>query len=186
MRQLVVFETISLDGYFAKLDGDLSWAHKQQTDPEWDEFVANNASGQGTLMFGRVTYEMMLSYWPTPQAAKDRPVVAENMNKRPKVVFSRTLGSSPWINTTVSDDVVGTVRRMKSESGDGMTVLGSGMIVSQLAKAGLIDEMQIVVAPVVLGEGKSLFAGAGQKDLKLARSRSFKNGNTFLVYEPTS
>ena len=66
MRKLIVFNSVSLDGYFTDRKGDMSWAHKQ--DKEWNDFVAENASGEGELVFGRVTYEMMVSYWPTSQA----------------------------------------------------------------------------------------------------------------------
>ncbi len=184
MRKLVVFETVSLDGYFAGPNGDLSWAHGNDDD-EWNEFVANNASGDdGPLLFGRVTYEMMVSYWPTPKAAQDMPKVAEKMNSRPKAVFSKTLTASPWNNTKITHDAVSAVRQMKTEPGENMVVLGSGKIVSQLAGAGLIDELQIVVVPVILGDGKKLFDDVNQKDLKLINTRTFKNGNLFMRYEP--
>jgi dihydrofolate reductase len=89
MRKVVAFESVSLDGYFADVNGDMSWAHKQ--DAEWNAFVGGNASGGGALLFGRVTYELMASFWPTPAAMERAPVVAEGMNNMPKVVFSRTL-----------------------------------------------------------------------------------------------
>ena len=87
MRKLVAFNNVTLDGYFADMNGDTSWAHKD--DAEWNAFVAENAMGGGTLLFGRITYEMMASYWPTPHAAKNNPIVAERMNQLPKVAFSR-------------------------------------------------------------------------------------------------
>ena len=183
MRKLTVFETVSLDGYFAGPNGDLSWAH-QNDDPEWNEFVSNNASGDGPLLFGRVTYEMMISYWPTHKAKEDMPKVAEGMNSRPKIVFSKSLKSSPWNNTTIENDAVEAVRKQKSESSGGMTVLGSGTIVSQLASAGLIDELQLVVGPVILGKGRKLFDGVDQKKLKLTNTRTFRNGNILMCYEP--
>lgn len=82
---------VSLDGYFVNGNGDMSWAHKPSDDAEWNAFVAENASGGGDLVFGRITYELMTNYWPTPLAAKNAPVVAERMNNLHKVVFSRTL-----------------------------------------------------------------------------------------------
>lgn len=184
MRKVVVFETVSLDGYFAGPNGDLNWAHRND-DAEWNEFVSNNAGGgDGPLLFGRVTYEMMVSFWPKPQAAQAMPKVAEGMNSRPKIVFSRTLADSSWNNTRISNDAVSEVRRLKSEPGENMVVLGSGQIVTQLASAGLIDELQIVVGPVILGDGKKLFDGVNQKDLTLTSTRTFKNGNIFMCYEP--
>ena len=79
MQKLLVFNQVTLDGYFSGPNGDLSWAHKQ--DPEWDKFVADNAKGGGTLLFGRVTYEMMVAFWPTPEAAK--PKVYSRATARP-------------------------------------------------------------------------------------------------------
>lgn len=183
MRRLMVFNSVTLDGYFAGPDGDLSWAHKD--DPEWNAFVAGNAGGGGELLFGRVTYELMASYWPTPMAMQNSPEVAKGMNEMPKVVFSRTLDAVPWQNTRlVKGDMVSEVRRMKQATGDGMVILGSGSIVSQLAQAGLIDEFQLVVNPIVLGQGKPLFQGM-TRPLPLERTavRSFANGNVLLTYQ---
>jgi len=185
MRRLTVFNQITLDGFFSGPGGDISWGKKNAKDPEWHAFVQENAVGGGTLLFGRKTYEMMASWWPTAQAAKDDPVVAERMNNLPKVVFSRTLGRAEWNNTTVvKDDPAAAVRRMKKESGGGLAVLGSGSIVSLLAGEGLIDEYQIVVNPVVIGTGRTLFEGVrGKLDLKHTRTRAFNNGNVLLCYE---
>jgi dihydrofolate reductase len=138
------------------------------------------------LLFGRTTYEMMAAWWPTPMAAKAMPEVAARMNAMPKLVFSRTMGSTDWTNTTlVKDDLIRTVRRMKNETGPDMAILGSGSIVAQLAGAGLIDTFQVVVNPVALGAGKSLFSGLGKRlDLVLTNTRVFGNGSVVLWYAP--
>ena len=184
MRKLVVFNNVTLDGYFADRNGDMSWAHKH--DAEWNAFVGSNASGQGVLLFGRVTYELMARFWPTPAAMERAPVVAEGMNNMPKLVFSRTLEKASWQNTTlVKGDLAAEVRKLKQQPGPDMVILGSGSIVSQLAQAGLIDEFQIVVNPIVLGNGKTLFDGVKEKlTLKLINTRAFGNGNVVLYYEP--
>jgi dihydrofolate reductase len=105
MRKLVVFNMVSLDGYFVDASGDMSWAHKH--DEEWNTFVGGNASGNGMLLFGRVTYDMMAGYWPSPMALQNSPVVAKGMNAMPKIVFSRTLDKASWNNTTLlKGDVV--------------------------------------------------------------------------------
>lgn len=186
MRRVTVFNSTSLDGYFTDANNDMSFAHNPVPDPEWDAFVAGNASGGGTLLFGRLTYELMLKFWPTPLAAQQMPVVAERMNNLSKVVFSRTLDQATWNNTRlVKDDLPGTIRKMKNESGTDMAVLGSGSIVSQLSQHGLIDEYQVVVIPVVLGQGRTMFPDTGGKlPLKLVKSLSFTNGNVLLCYEP--
>lgn len=185
MRTLSAFNSVSLDGYFVDARGDMSWAH-QGADAEWSEFVLGNAKSGGTLVFGRVTYQMMASYWPSPMAKKSDPVVAERMSGLPKVVFSRTLKDASWRNTTlVKDDMAGAIKRMKKEPGEGMVILGSGTIVAQLTQEKLIDEYQIVVIPVVLGGGRTMFEGVTDKlRFKLTRSRTFRNGNAMLCYQP--
>jgi dihydrofolate reductase len=186
MRKLITFNNVTLDGYFTDKNGDMSWAHQSGNDPEWQAFVEENSKGGGVLLFGRVTYEMMASYWPTPMAAQQMPVVAERMNSLPKIVFSRTLEKAFWSNTRlIKGDPASEVRKLKQEPGVGLVILGSGSIVSQLAQERLIDEYQIVVHPIVLGKGRTLFETVKDKlTLKLTKSRAFGNGNVLLCYEP--
>lgn len=188
MRKLIVFNHVSLDGYFVDQNGEMNWAHADQQDMEWNEFVNGNASGGGTLVFGRVTYEMMASFWPTPVATQMMPVVAERMNNLPKIVFSRKMAKATWNNTTlIKGNLVEEMRKLKEAPGDGMAIMGSGTIVAQLAQAGLIDEYQLVVNPIVLGQGRTLFNGLSAKlSLKLTQSRTFSNGNVFLCYAPST
>jgi dihydrofolate reductase len=184
MRKLVAFESVSLDGFYKDAGGDMSWAHRQ--DPEWNAFVAGNASGDGALLFGRVTYEMMAGFWPTPTAKEMAPAVADGMNRMTKYVCSRTLKSASWENTRLlSGDAVAQVSRLKDERGPDVAILGSGSLVSSLVQAGLIDELQVVVCPIVLGRGDSLFASVERRiPLKLTSTRAFSNGNVVLYYEP--
>jgi len=187
MAKLSAFNNISLDGYFSGKNGEFSWA-KSHMDPEFNAFVAGNSQLGGTIVLGRVTYELMASYWPTTQAMKNDPVVADGMNKASKLVFSRTLSSAPWNNTRlVKSDPVEEIRRLKKESAADMVILGSGSIVSQLAQAGLIDEFQIVMNPVILGAGRTMFDGLTRSvGLKLTKNRIFPSGNAFLCYEPAA
>jgi dihydrofolate reductase len=184
MRKLVVFNMVSLDGFFVDGQGDMSWAHKN--DAEWNAFVNENASGNGVLVFGRITYELMASYWPTPMALKNSPVVAKGMNDMPKIVFSRTLDNASWSNTKlVKGDLAAEMRKLKKEPGPNMVILGSGSIVSQLAQQNLIDEYQIALSPIVLGTGRTMFEGVKEKlNLKLTKSRTFGNGTVFACYQP--
>ena len=188
MRKLIVFNHVTLDGYFVDRKGDMSWANAHQDDEEWNAFVAGNASSGGELLLGRVTYELMASFWPTPVAMEHMPAVAEGMNRMRKVVFSRTLDDVSWSNTRlVKGDPAEEVRRMKAEPGEGMTILGSGSIVARLAQEGLIDEYQIVLNPIALGRGWSMFDGISKKlALQLAGTRTFGNGNVVLYYEPAA
>ncbi len=183
MRKLTVFNLVTLDGYFAGPGGDISW---HNVDAEFNTFAEEKANSGNLLLFGRVTYQLMAGYWPTPEAIKNDPVVAGGMNKSEKIVFSRTLDKVEWNNTRlVKDEMTAEIIRLKKQSGKGMTVLGSGSIVSQLAQEGLIDEYQFMVNPVVLGAGRTMFEGVKDRIvLKLTGTRTFGNGNVLLSYEP--
>ncbi len=113
------------------------------------------------------------------------PEVAEGMNNLPKIVFSRTLDKVSWNNTTLmKSDLIGEVEKMKSQPGPDITILGSGSIVSQLSEHGLLDEYQIVLVPVVLGTGRTMFDGLGRRlPMKQTKTQTFDNGNVLLCYE---
>lgn len=184
--KLGVFNLVSLDGFIADRNGDMSWAHEGHGDAEWSAFTAENAGGGGALVFGRVTYELMVRYWPTPMAAQAMPDVAERMNALPKIVFSRTLEKVSWQNTRlVKGDLVAEMRRLKQGSGPDMVILGSGSIVGQLAVEGLIDDYRVALSPVVLGRGKTMFEAVTRRlDLRLTGARTFANGTVVLSYQP--
>ena len=186
MRRLIAFNSVTVDGYFTDGHGDMRWAYDVGPDKDFDAFVAGNASGGGQLLFGRLTYEMMAGYWPTPDALKNNPVVAEGMNSMPKVVFSRTLGKASWNNTQLlKGDLASEVTKLKQQAGKDMVILGSGSLIAQLAPLGLIDEYQMVLTPVVLGSGRTLFDGMQEKQkLRLLDTRTFGNGKVFLRYAP--
>src|SRR6185295_19752205 len=132
MRNLSVFNNVSIDGYFTDETSDMSWAHDQH--PEWTKFMSENARGEAEFVFGRKTYEMMARFWPTKEAAQTMPDVARAMNRTRKTVFSHTLKSAEWENTRVAhDDLSIEIRRMKSEPGPGLLIMGSGQIVAQLS-----------------------------------------------------
>lgn len=186
MRQLTVFNSVTIDGYFADPNGDISWAYQQAPDAEWDAFVAGNAQGGGQLLLGRITYEMMARYWPTPDAHSEAPLVADGINNLPKLVVSRTLQSTAWQNTRlINGDLIAEVLALKQQNGPSIVILGSGSIIAQLSQAHLIDEYQLVVNPVVLGAGRTIFDGLTERlALKLSSSRTFKNGNLLVSYTP--
>jgi dihydrofolate reductase len=183
--RLIVFNNISLDGYFVDNRGDMSWAHR--SDPEWAKFSAENAQGgDGALLFGRKTYEMMASFWPTPDAKKQLPEIADAMNRLPKFVASRSLDKATWSNTTLlRGDLAAEVKKLKTRPGSSIVIMGSGTIVAQLSKQGLIDEYTFVMIPIVLGTGRTLFEGLETRlALKRTRERTFHNGNVVVTYEP--
>ncbi len=180
MKKLRVFESISIDGYFTDRAGDMSWAHAGREDPEFSGWVGGNASGGGDLVFGRVTYQMMEAFWPTPLAAQQMPVVAKGMNAAKKYVASRTLKPT-WNNTHLLEgDLVEAVRALKTGDGPGITVLGSGNVATQLGEAGLVDEYQFVIIPIALGGGRTVFT-SGRK-LRLEDQRAFRCGNVVVTY----
>lgn len=186
MAKLIVFNHVTLDGYFAGLNGDISWFRDDVRDAEFNEFAIENINLAGTLLFGRVTYELMASYWQTKDAVHNHPVVAERMNCLPKIVFSKTLDNVTWNNTKLfRDGILTSLQRMKEGPGKPITILGSGNIVSQLAQARLVDEYQLVVNPIAIGQGKTMFEGIRHTlPLRLIKTRAFRNGNVLLCYEP--
>ncbi len=183
MRKLFAFNLVSLDGYFEGLKRDISW---HNVDAEFNEYAIEMLNSVDKLLFGRVTYELMAGYWPTRDAMKNDPLVAERMNNLSKIVFSRTLDKVEWNNSRlVKSNIETEIQKMKKLPGKDIVILGSGSIVSDLAQRGLIDEYRIMVNPIVLGHGKSMFKGIKDRlNLKLIKTKTFKSGNVLLYYEP--
>jgi dihydrofolate reductase len=185
MGIITTFTIVSVDGYFAGPNGEIDWF--KMADEEDRLFSAESSKGSGTLVFGRTTYEMMASYWPTPDAAKNDPVTAGALNNAQKIVFSKTMSpvrdGPVWKNVRVEREIDPDAIAALKGKGD-LAILGSGSIVRQFANLGLIDEYGLLVVPVVLGSGKYLFRDVKKIDLKLTGSRIFKNGKVFLKYRP--
>lgn len=183
MRKLSVFNFITLNGFYKGINEDISWHNHGGEEAKFSE---EGAQSESILLFGRKTYEMMYSFWPTPQAYESFPVVAEGMNKSQKIVVSKTLDKAEWNNTTVlKGNLAEEIKILKQQPGNNITILGSGSIVTQLAEAGLIDKYLFMIDPVAIGEGTSAFRGIDHNlKLKLADSRVFKSGVILLTYEP--
>ena len=183
MRNVFLFMMVTLDGFFEGPNQDLGW---HNVDEEFNEFAIQQLDELDTLLFGRVTYEVMASYWPTPFALEDDPVVAGKMNAMQKVVFSRTLEKAEWSNTRlVKEQVAEEVSKLKQQPGKDIAIFGSSDLTTSLLEMGLVDELRIMVNPVVLGEGKRLFDGMHSKlGLKLLKTRTFRSGNVLLYYQP--
>ena len=183
MSKLIVFNFISLDGYFKGRDGDTSWhRHGRQE----DEYGRDQMKKGNILLYGRITYEMMAGYWQSPEAKANNKAMAEEMNKAEKIVFSRTLASATWNNTRIiKDKITDTIKRMKQEQDKDMAILGSGSIVTQFSEHRLIDEYQVMIDPVALGNGTPIFSGMQKPlNLKLIESRAFDSGVVLLRYQP--
>jgi dihydrofolate reductase len=183
MRKLFAFNLISLDGFFEGPNRELDW---HNVDGEFNEFAIEQTSAVDALLFGRVTYQMMASFWPTPGAIAADPVVAGLMNRLPKLVFSTTLASVEWNNTRlVKDRVAEEILNLKQQPGKDLALFGSANLLSTLMQLDLVDEHRLLVNPVVLGNGNPLFKRAKDRlNLKLTRSRTFCNGNVLLCYQP--
>jgi dihydrofolate reductase len=183
MRQLFSFNMVTLDGFFEGPDHDINW---HNVDAEFNEFAIEQTSAVDALLFGRVTYQMMASYWPTPSAIANDPIVAGQMNRVPKIVFSRTLEKAEWNNTRlISDHVAEEISKLKQQPGQNLALFGSANLMSTLMQLDLIDEHRIIVNPVILGSGNPLFKNTKDKlNLKLIRTRIFRNGNVLLCYQP--
>lgn len=197
MRKIKMFNQVSADGFFAAPDGNLDWVTSD------DEVGKTAMAGGGidTVLFGRKTYEMFASFWPKvleeksdtapdPHApgkrSKTMRQMAEWLTETQKIVVSRSLTDPTWKNTRVIRDLsLRAIEAMKQEPGKDLILFGSGSIVQQLTRAGLIDEYQFVVSPILLGAGKNLLADAPKRSLALAESKSFDSGVVLLRYTVT-
>ena len=183
MRKLFAFNMITLDGFFEGPDQDISW---HNADEEFNQFAIEQTSSVDTILFGRKTYEVMASYWPTEAAIKDDPAIAGLMNSLPKIVFSRILQKAEWNNSRlIKDNIAKEVLQLKRQPGKEIAVFGSADLLSTLIRMDLIDEHRIIVNLIVLGSGPPLFKNVKEQlKLKLIQSRTFASGNVLLYYQP--
>jgi dihydrofolate reductase len=195
-RRVVVSEFVTLDGYMVGPEEDMSWV-TDGFDPQMQDDVAEDLSRTFDLfVFGRVTYDIFAAYWPhavpydegdelMPAEGKEDPRIIRALNERPKVVFSTTLGDPGWGNTrVVAGGVENEIRRLKNEPGTAIGIQGSASIVQALARADLIDEYRLYMHPVLLGDGKPLFAaGHDREEFELTRLTQYGNGVIGTTYE---
>lgn len=178
---------LSLDGYCATAEGGLDWVSYDDELQSWaDELIKNIV---GSPVYGRVTYELMKSYWPgvlKDQSASERDMNhAKWLENVEKIVFSKSMKNDDWNNTTfISGDLAGEINKLKDKSGKDLVIFGSPSLVKQLLDLGLIDEYHFSVSPVILGNGKSPFHNLKEKvKLKLLDSKILKSGATVLHYQ---
>lgn len=180
MRKLIMWNLITLDGYFeGAKNWDLPW-HEQVWGEELERYSIEQLESADMLLFGRVTYEGMAAYW---QAAEGK--IAEYMNSLPKVVCSRTLQMAAWNNSLlVKNDVAEEVARLKQLGNGNIFVFGSANLSKTLMNAGLFDEYRIGIAPVIHGKGRLLFsAGVNPHELELLETRPLSTGCVILRYQ---
>jgi dihydrofolate reductase len=183
MRKIFLFMMVSVDGYFEGTNHDLSW---HNVDVEFNAFANEQLEDSGELLFGRKTYELMASFWPTPRGIAADTLTAKFMNEMPKYVASHAPFKADWNSTTVlSGDVAGAVKKLKQGAGKDIAILGSNNLCVSLMEAGLVDEFRIMVNPVALGKGSSFFTGLSKIiKLRLMKTREFKSGNVLHYYIP--
>ena len=179
MRKLIMWNVITLDGYF---EGNKNWDlsfHETVWGPELEELSIEQLQSADFLVFGRVTYEGMAAYWKT-----EKGEIAEMMNKIPKLVFSRTLTSADWNNTTLfKDNASGEISKLKAQSGKDMYVFGSANLSETFINDNIFDEYRIAVAPVLLGNGRPLFRqGIYSRNLSLVSTQPLSTGGVILKY----
>jgi dihydrofolate reductase len=182
VRKVIVSEFVALDGVFEAPD---QW-HFPYFNDEMGEAVGAAMGQADAMLMGRVLYEEWSAFWPQ-QDPEENPIAAR-MNGIQKYVVSTTLeGPLGWNNSTlIGEDVAGEISRLKQQPGKDISISGSGSLVGSLLKDGLIDELRLMVHPVVVGSGKRLFEeGDEQIDLELVDSKTFSTGVVYLTYAPT-
>ena len=179
---MYLFMMVSLDGFFEGAEHDLSW---HNVDAEFNDYADKQLDESSTLVFGRKTYQMMASFWPTDVGIQAAPDTAKRMNSLDKIVFSKTLEKVEWNNSKIYDNDIATViESYKKMPGKDIAVLGSSNLCVTLIKENLLDEIRIMVNPVILGKGTPLFAGLQTPTkLSLNSSRKFQSGNVLLNYK---
>jgi dihydrofolate reductase len=181
MRTLASFIVISLDGFYEGPNGEFDWLIP---DEEFNDFAVRQLDEADTLGFGRATYEHMAAYWPTDHAQANDPAITSRMNTKPKMVFSTALEHAGWSNTTIiAGDAVERIETVKTAPGGELLLLGSSRLTTHFAAAGVLDELRIMVCPIAIGQGRSLFQDLkGRLALRLVRVKQFDSGNVLLTY----
>jgi dihydrofolate reductase len=187
MGRIVVTEFVSLDGIAEDPGGaeDFKyggWSFEFNRGPEGDEFKFDETRASGALLLGRVTYEGFAAAWPSRQDE-----FADMLNSLPKFVVSSTLENPQWTNSTVlkPDDLVQEVSRLRDEADGDVVVHGSVQLAQWLLEHDLVDELRLMVFPVILGTGKRLFGDPGEKKtLRLVDSKVVGDGIMILTYAP--
>lgn len=185
MKKIFSFMVSSVDGYYEGPNQEFDWP---VVDEEFNRFSIEQLDEVDTLLFGRVTYQGMAAYWPTQAAREDDPEVAARMNGISKIVVSRSLDKAEWANTRlIRDDITEELRKLKQQPGKDIAIFGSSNLTVGLLDLELVDELRVMVSPIVLGAGKSLFGTAENRiALKLLKTKPFNSGNLLLYYQPTA
>ena len=181
MRKLILWNVVTLDGYF---EGEKNWDlgfHGLVWGKELEDFSLSQLKGAEILVFGAITYKGMADYWTN--AGEEEGEIATFMNSIHKIACSTTLKTASWNNTMIVKDAIPEISKLKEEGNGEMFVFGSGILSSVLLKADLFDEIRLCIAPVLLGSGRQLFhSGMPQKNLTLVETKSLSTGGLILRY----
>jgi dihydrofolate reductase len=183
MRKIILFNMMTLDGFFEGTNHSLDW---HNVDTEFNEFADEQLNSVDTLIFGRKTYDLMVSYWTTPAALTNDPVIANQMNSKSKIVFSKTMTKAEWNNTRlIKENIKVEMEKLKHLAGQDIIIMGSANLASTFRQLDLIDEYRIMINPIILGQGTPLFNQPPERlNLKLIKTKTFNSGNVLLYYEP--
>lgn len=183
MRRLILFNFVTLDGFFEGPKGQIDW---HQVDGEFNDFSIEQLNQLDLIILGRKTYQLMESYWTSKEANSNDPIIAGFMNSKPKIVISTTLKSAAWNNTVLlKDNIAEEIAKLKNQPGKDIFIFGSALLADSFTNLGLIDEYRIMINPVVLGSGSTLFKPSNKKlGLSLIKTKIFDSGNVLLYYQP--
>ena len=189
MRKIIATMWVTLDGFIADPNNQMAFVGELY-DAAMGTYEDDLVSAADTLLLGRVTYESFAGSWPTvpdkPNADPGEVAYARKLNAMRKIVFSKTLPHADWNNSSLLREIVPEeIEQLKQEQGRDIVIYGSASVVQTLTNAGLIDEYQLLVHPVLLGEGKPLFNNIkGQVNLKLVNTEARSSGVVVLTYQP--
>lgn len=188
-RRLFVSMIVSLDGFIEGPNRELDWFH--DGDPQFEQYCDEMVDSVGLALYGRKSYELMVSYWPNAEENPRSPqdlAFARKMNALPKVVLSRTLERATWNNTTIlRDGIAEKLNELKQTPGKPIVAWAGASLVSTLARLNVIDEYRLIVHPVLLGGGTPLFQDITErKRLRLTRTTQLGRDIVVTCYEPVS
>lgn len=181
MAKVIIWNLVTLDGFF---EGTEKWDlgfHGRAWGPELEALSLEFGAAAGLLVFGRITHDGMKAYWTTTE---DEGEVKTYMNALPKLVASRTITASDWNNTQVTADIVGEISRRKQALDKTIYIFGSAELCDTLLQAGLVDEVMLAIVPLQLGEGTPFFKGGARRDFDLIEAKPLSNGTVLVRYAP--
>jgi len=184
MRIAIASELVSLDGV---VESPERW-HLQYFNDQMQEAIGAAMAASDAMLLGRVTYEEFAAFWPSQEASDEDQEATDYMNNTPKFVVSKTLEEPlEWNNSTlIKENVAEEIAKLKRRPGKDISITGSPTLVRSLLADGLLNELRLMVHPIVVGNGKRLFEeGDGQKALELVYSKTFSTGVVYLTYQPT-